>query len=264
MSSRACPQPRLMCLFCTRLLATVLSELGPEPRDSAVRMEASCVSVQELSVRRGVQPHHHQSQTAPREVTKLPLLQLEAAGMLLTACPFCQSPFTVPACPGELNLPLSLTAVCAPQLIAFPCSLRRGMSLPSWSHFRSSVANSLSGSSKVSSVRTSSGMFIQKKADPVVAAIEQRIAEWTFLPIANQEAMQVGSSARRSVRRTGQCSARQGHTLTVMMRSGGSGGGRHGRKVVLASLLALSCLNYLLPSLVGFFRGNSPVKCNVS
>ena len=55
------------------------------------------------------------------------------------------------------------------------------------------MANSLSGSSEVSSVRTSSGMFIQKKADPVIAAIEQRIAEWTFLPIANQEAMQVGA-----------------------------------------------------------------------
>ena len=59
----------IMCL--RRLPSTLLSELGLEPRDSAVRMEASCVSVQELSVRSGVQPHHHQSQTAPREVTKV-------------------------------------------------------------------------------------------------------------------------------------------------------------------------------------------------
>ncbi|KAK8652460.1 hypothetical protein V6N13_126492 [Hibiscus sabdariffa] len=51
---------------------------------------------------------------------------------------------------------------------------------------KSMVADSESGKSVASEVRTSSGMFLSKAQDKVVADIESRIAAWTFLP-ANQE-----------------------------------------------------------------------------
>ena len=57
--------------------------------------------------------------------------------------------------------------------------------------FRSTVIADLRAKSEVSEIRTSSGMFIDKAADDVIARIEQRISEWTFLPVPNQEAMQV-------------------------------------------------------------------------
>nr|AAT84604.1 prolyl 4-hydroxylase [Dianthus caryophyllus] len=56
---------------------------------------------------------------------------------------------------------------------------------------KSMVADNESGKSIPSEVRTSSGMFLQKAQDDVVAAIEARIAAWTFLPIENGEAMQI-------------------------------------------------------------------------
>ncbi|CAI5467295.1 unnamed protein product [Closterium sp. Yama58-4] len=56
---------------------------------------------------------------------------------------------------------------------------------------RSAVADSSSGQSVVSGVRTSTGMFLTKGEDDVIRAIEQRVSEWTFLPVANQEALQV-------------------------------------------------------------------------
>ncbi|CAI5536258.1 unnamed protein product [Closterium sp. Naga37s-1] len=56
---------------------------------------------------------------------------------------------------------------------------------------RSSVADNTDGHSELSSIRTSSGMFIAVAEDAVIARIEARIAEWTFLPLPNQEAMQV-------------------------------------------------------------------------
>ncbi|KAK3011359.1 hypothetical protein RJ639_012068 [Escallonia herrerae] len=56
---------------------------------------------------------------------------------------------------------------------------------------RSSVADNLSGKSKLSEVRTSSGMFIAKAKDPIVAGIEDKIATWTFLPKDNGEDIQV-------------------------------------------------------------------------
>lgn len=56
---------------------------------------------------------------------------------------------------------------------------------------RSSVADNKSGASKLSEVRTSSGMFIPKAKDPIVAGIEDKIAAWTFLPKDNGEAIQV-------------------------------------------------------------------------
>ncbi|XP_071940336.1 prolyl 4-hydroxylase 2-like isoform X2 [Coffea arabica] len=56
---------------------------------------------------------------------------------------------------------------------------------------RSAVADNLSGESKLSEVRTSSGMFIPKGKDPIVAGIEEKIATWTFLPQENGEDIQV-------------------------------------------------------------------------
>lgn len=56
---------------------------------------------------------------------------------------------------------------------------------------RSAVADNLSGESKLSEVRTSSGMFIPKGKDPIVAGIEEKIATWTFLPKENGEDIQV-------------------------------------------------------------------------
>ncbi|XP_016180059.1 probable prolyl 4-hydroxylase 7 isoform X2 [Arachis ipaensis] len=53
------------------------------------------------------------------------------------------------------------------------------------------VADNESGKSIESEVRTSSGMFLGKGQDEVVAAIEARIAAWTFLPIENGESIQI-------------------------------------------------------------------------
>ncbi|GAV63367.1 Hpt domain-containing protein/2OG-FeII_Oxy_3 domain-containing protein [Cephalotus follicularis] len=56
---------------------------------------------------------------------------------------------------------------------------------------RSAVADNLSGKSKLSEVRTSSGMFIPKGKDPIVVGIEDKISTWTFLPKENGEDIQV-------------------------------------------------------------------------
>ncbi|CAI5482235.1 unnamed protein product, partial [Closterium sp. Yama58-4] len=56
---------------------------------------------------------------------------------------------------------------------------------------RSGVVNNDDGSSFVSEIRTSSGAFLNKGEDAVMKAVEQRISEWTFLPLQNQEALQV-------------------------------------------------------------------------
>lgn len=56
---------------------------------------------------------------------------------------------------------------------------------------KSMVADNESGKSIESEVRTSSGMFLSKAQDEVVAAIEARIAAWTFLPPENGESIQV-------------------------------------------------------------------------
>ncbi|BFG26761.1 hypothetical protein CerSpe_130350 [Prunus speciosa] len=56
---------------------------------------------------------------------------------------------------------------------------------------KSMVADNESGKSIESEVRTSSGMFLQKAQDEVVANIEARIAAWTFLPIENGESIQI-------------------------------------------------------------------------
>ncbi|KAL8162647.1 hypothetical protein V2J09_014136 [Rumex salicifolius] len=56
---------------------------------------------------------------------------------------------------------------------------------------KSMVADNESGKSIPSEVRTSSGMFLQKAQDEIVARIEQRIAAWTFLPAENGESIQI-------------------------------------------------------------------------
>ncbi|KAE9453209.1 hypothetical protein C3L33_14897, partial [Rhododendron williamsianum] len=56
---------------------------------------------------------------------------------------------------------------------------------------RSAVADNESGKSKLSEVRTSSGMFIAKGKDPIVSGIEDKLAMWTFLPKENGEDIQV-------------------------------------------------------------------------
>ncbi|GJP32035.1 hypothetical protein CLOM_g16579 [Closterium sp. NIES-68] len=56
---------------------------------------------------------------------------------------------------------------------------------------RSEVTDSEDGHSEVSAVRTSSGMFLDKAEDAVVRAIEDRISLWTFLPVENQESLQI-------------------------------------------------------------------------
>ncbi|XP_047316044.1 probable prolyl 4-hydroxylase 4 isoform X1 [Impatiens glandulifera] len=56
---------------------------------------------------------------------------------------------------------------------------------------RSHVADNESGDSKLSEVRTSSGMFIEKAKDPIVSGIEEKIALLTFLPKENGEDIQV-------------------------------------------------------------------------
>ncbi|GMP30442.1 hypothetical protein CsSME_00005108 [Camellia sinensis var. sinensis] len=56
---------------------------------------------------------------------------------------------------------------------------------------KSMVADNESGKSVESEVRTSSGMFLNKAQDEVVAGIEAKIAAWTFLPPENGEAMQI-------------------------------------------------------------------------
>ncbi|CAL9106363.1 unnamed protein product [Musa textilis] len=57
---------------------------------------------------------------------------------------------------------------------------------------RSIVADNESGKGLTSNVRTSSGVFLQKHQDEVIARIESRTATWTFLPEAeNGESIQV-------------------------------------------------------------------------
>eukprot|EP00270_Netrium_digitus_P005718 TRINITY_DN1766_c0_g1_i1.p1 TRINITY_DN1766_c0_g1~~TRINITY_DN1766_c0_g1_i1.p1 ORF type:complete len:330 (+),score=72.97 TRINITY_DN1766_c0_g1_i1:57-1046(+) len=56
---------------------------------------------------------------------------------------------------------------------------------------RSTVVGDQDGGSAVSNVRTSFGMFISKDEDEIIKRIEKRISHWTFLPHANQEALQV-------------------------------------------------------------------------
>ncbi|KAJ4760555.1 2-oxoglutarate (2OG) and Fe(II)-dependent oxygenase superfamily protein [Rhynchospora pubera] len=56
---------------------------------------------------------------------------------------------------------------------------------------KSMVVDNESGKSVMSQVRTSSGMFLDKRQDEVISRIEKRIASWTLLPEENAESIQV-------------------------------------------------------------------------
>eukprot|EP00803_Ostreobium_quekettii_P005310 evm.model.scf_340.1 EVM.evm.TU.scf_340.1 scf_340:2444-7406(+) len=47
------------------------------------------------------------------------------------------------------------------------------------------------GKSETQDIRTSYGTFLRRFQDPVVEAVERRVAHWTALPLVNQEDMQV-------------------------------------------------------------------------
>lgn len=40
-------------------------------------------------------------------------------------------------------------------------------------------------------IRTSYGMFIRRYQDALIAAVEERVSEWTNMPVSHQEDMQV-------------------------------------------------------------------------
>ncbi|KAL6504467.1 putative prolyl 4-hydroxylase 3 [Orobanche gracilis] len=56
---------------------------------------------------------------------------------------------------------------------------------------KSTVVDSKTGNSKDSRVRTSSGMFLRRGRDKVIANIEKRIADYTFIPAEHGEGLQV-------------------------------------------------------------------------
>ncbi|GMI98192.1 hypothetical protein like AT3G28480 [Hibiscus trionum] len=56
---------------------------------------------------------------------------------------------------------------------------------------KSMVTDDETGESIEGEERTSSGMFLQKAQDDVVADMEARIAAWTFLPVENGESLQI-------------------------------------------------------------------------
>ncbi|KAI7835432.1 hypothetical protein COHA_010678, partial [Chlorella ohadii] len=56
---------------------------------------------------------------------------------------------------------------------------------------RSGVVDTKTGNSDISDIRTSSGTFLERGQDDVVAGIEERIARWTLLPVGNGEGLQV-------------------------------------------------------------------------
>ncbi|KAJ7571051.1 hypothetical protein O6H91_01G146800 [Diphasiastrum complanatum] len=56
---------------------------------------------------------------------------------------------------------------------------------------KSTVVDSVTGVSKDSRVRTSSGMFLSRGHDSVVSSIEKRISQFTFIPIEYGEGLQV-------------------------------------------------------------------------
>jgi prolyl 4-hydroxylase len=56
---------------------------------------------------------------------------------------------------------------------------------------KSTVVDSTTGKSMDSRVRTSSGMFLRRGRDKVIRAIENRIADYTFIPVEHGEGLQV-------------------------------------------------------------------------
>ncbi|KAL2633459.1 hypothetical protein R1flu_004938 [Riccia fluitans] len=56
---------------------------------------------------------------------------------------------------------------------------------------KSTVVDSATGRSKDSRVRTSSGTFLNRGQDPIIAGIEKKIADFTFVPVEHGEGLQV-------------------------------------------------------------------------
>jgi len=56
---------------------------------------------------------------------------------------------------------------------------------------RSGVVETETGASKIDNIRTSDGMFFERAEDPVVEAVERRIANWTHMPVHYGEGLQV-------------------------------------------------------------------------
>lgn len=69
------------------------------------------------------------------------------------------------------------------------CDHIKGLAAPSLA--RSGVVETNTGTSKIDSVRTSKGMFLRRGQDPIISAIEERIARWTLMPVGNGEGLQV-------------------------------------------------------------------------
>ncbi|KAH8939417.1 hypothetical protein BDL97_15G036000 [Sphagnum fallax] len=59
------------------------------------------------------------------------------------------------------------------------------------SMIKSTVVDSATGKSKDSRVRTSSGTFLTRGQDKIIQTIEQRIADFTFIPVDHGEGLQV-------------------------------------------------------------------------
>ncbi|XP_062163461.1 probable prolyl 4-hydroxylase 3 isoform X2 [Alnus glutinosa] len=56
---------------------------------------------------------------------------------------------------------------------------------------KSTVVDSITGQSKDSRVRTSSGMFLRRGRDKIVRDVEKRIADFTFIPVEHGEGIQI-------------------------------------------------------------------------
>ena len=59
-----------------------------------------------------------------------------------------------------------------------------------WSQMRRSTVVGANGSSVTDGIRTSYGTFLRRLQDPVITAVERRLALWTQLNISHQEDMQ--------------------------------------------------------------------------
>ena len=56
---------------------------------------------------------------------------------------------------------------------------------------RTQVVDPDTGGEKLDDIRTSFGTFLRKGETDVIAAIERRVAEWSQVPLANQEQLQI-------------------------------------------------------------------------
>lgn len=65
---------------------------------------------------------------------------------------------------------------------------------------RSMVVDHVTGGEKLDDIRTSFGTFLRKGSTPTIDAIERRVAEWSQVPVENQEDLQVLRCARAQPR----------------------------------------------------------------